>query len=555
MSRPGGGSRESCRAVPKKLAQSPRNGHLATAVTSGASNNRRRLAGSRDYLALALGYAAALEALLLSKDWLLGHLSRQKLPGSAPSAPVAGLNVSRLGEESFRFLLFVLVFIALGLALRRVGSRRLRLTRVLVGVDGLLVLSVIVAAFGWGAGVPPLMMPLAACGLWVLASFGLAPALLVSLALTALLGMLTPEPLALWALLLRAVVPVLMMRKSHRARTGFVAAAAAGAFVALVFLAEAATSGQLAEGRLVASYALLGGLFDGVLFVVGRTSAESALGHVSRERLHELLDLKQPLLCRMMEKAPGSFEHSRAMANLAEQAASAIGADALLTRVGAYYHDLGKSCQPNHFVENLVPGQISPHDALAPLESARRIQNHVTQGVLILRRGGIPEPVVEFAYTHHGTQRVEYFLNKQRELCEESGEVIDEEAFRYPGMKPMTRETAILMLVDSIEAASRTLDRPEKPQIDEMLRRIVFTKLSSGQLDDSGLTMKELRLACDRVVWTLLAMNHHRIKYPWQEEQRKSQEAVSSESEGSPSARRPLLSVLAPSETSEKLLS
>src|SRR5690606_30764085 len=102
---------------------------------------------------------------------------------------------------------------------------------------------------------------------------------------------------------------------------------------------------------------------------------------------------------------------------------------------------------------------------------------------------------------------------KQRELCEESGEVIDEEAFRYPGMKPMTRETAILMLVDSIEAASRTLDRPEKPQIDEMLRRIVFTKLSSGQLDDSGLTMKELRLACDRVVWTLLAMNHHRIKY------------------------------------------
>src|SRR6185295_11906135 len=246
--------------------------------------------------------------------------------------------------------------------------------------------------------------------------------------------------------------------------------------------------------------------------------AERLLGAVSRDKLLDLTDLEQPLLKKMAGEAPGSWEHSRAMANLAEAAASAIGADALLTRVGAYYHDLGKTTQSKYFVENLGHGERSPHDDLEPDVSADAIMAHVVVGAKILRDGGIPEPVVEFAYTHHGTQVVEYFWHK----CQNGGNPkgLTEEHFRYPGMKPPTKETAILMLVDSIEAASRTIDPPERDKFEEMIQRIVFTKLRAGQLDDSGLTLADLRVLVMRMSDTLVNMFHHRIRYPWQDQRR-----------------------------------
>jgi len=202
------------------------------------------------------------------------------------------------------------------------------------------------------------------------------------------------------------------------------------------------------------------------------------------------------------------------MANLAEAAAAAINADSLLTRVGAYYHDLGKSVQPKYFVENLEEGERSPHADLAPDVSADAIMAHVVEGVNILRRGGLPEPVVEFAYTHHGTSVIEYFWHK----CLEQGNPknLDENSFRYPGMRPRTKETAILMLIDSIEAASRTIDPPTVEKFEEMVSRIVFVKLKQGQLDESGLTLEDLRIITARIAETLTKSHHKRIKYPWQ---------------------------------------
>src|SRR5690606_35533478 len=192
---------------------------------------------------------------------------------------------------------------------------------------------------------------------------------------------------------------------------------------------------------------------------------------------------EQPLLKKLAAEAPGTYEHSRAMANLAEQAASAIGADALLTRLGAYYHDLGKTSQPKYFVENLGPDERSPHEELDPDVSADAIMAHVVVGTKLLRDGGIPEPIVEFAYTHHGTQVVEFFFNK----CQQQGnpKKLDASHFRCPGMKPQTKVTAILMLVDSIESASRTIDPPEGEAFENMIQRGIFTKLKQGQLDDS----------------------------------------------------------------------
>jgi cyclic-di-AMP phosphodiesterase PgpH len=259
-----------------------------------------------------------------------------------------------------------------------------------------------------------------------------------------------------------------------------------------------------------------GGVLAGVLARALREQAERIMGHISREKLLDLTDLEQPLLKKMAAEAPGSWEHARAMANLAEASAAAIHADALLTRVGAYYHDLGKTVQPKYFIENLGAGERSPHEDLEPDVSADAIMAHVVMGTKILRDGKIPEPIVEFAYTHHGTQLVEYFWHK----CKEQGnpKQLGEDHFRYPGMKPQTKETAILMLVDSIEAASRTINPPEIKKFEEMIQRIIFTKLSAGQIDESGLTIEDLRVMTSRMASTLVNMYHGRVKYPWQRE-------------------------------------
>lgn len=404
-------------------------------------------------------------------------------------------------------------------ALGRFELSRLRLTRPLVGAVAAIVLIAGFASVGAGLHLRAVFVPLGLAGLWVSASFGLGAGIwtvLASSALCALSGL--PEAVSA-SLLVRSVALVLFFREGRSGADGLRAGVFAGILAGGVEVSLSLGSGyDLRQLGAIFGWFVAGGLVEGSLYLLSRGLGERLLGHVSRERLVALLDLSQPLLQRMVHRAPGSFEHSRAMANLAEQAASAIGADALLTRVGAYYHDLGKSVEPKFFVENLDLGEKSAHEGLTPRESARKIVRHVADGVTILRSGKIPEAVVEFAYTHHGTQLVEYFLNKERQLAQDEGREIDVEWFRYPGMKPGTKETAILMVVDSIEAASRTLDTPEREPLEDMVRRIIFTKLAAQQLDESGLTMKELRVVCSRVVETLVHMNHHRIKYPWQEE-------------------------------------
>ena len=321
----------------------------------------------------------------------------------------------------------------------------------------------------------------------------------------------------------------LSLRPRRRPSDVLTAGAAAGvASATLVVASSMVSSGGLAlhgdPGTLYQSdvfAGFLGGFVPGVLGAFFQGSIGRLLGGVSRGRLLDLTDLTQPLLQKMAREAPGSWEHARAMANLAEAAASSIGADALLTRVGAYYHDLGKTCQSKYFIENLDPGEPSPHDGLDPDVSADAIMAHVVEGVRILRDGGIPEPVVEFSYTHHGTSVIEYFWHKC--LGHGNPKDLSENFFRYPGMRPRTKETAILMLVDAIEAASRTIDPPERDKFEEMVNRIIFVKLRQGQLDESGLTIEDIRVMSKKLVDTLVKANHHRIRYPWQEARERGQ--------------------------------
>jgi hypothetical protein len=209
------------------------------------------------------------------------------------------------------------------------------------------------------------------------------------------------------------------------------------------------------------------------------------------------------------------------MANMAELAATAIGANALLTRVGAYFHDLGKSSAPQYYIENLHAGEPSPHDALDPDVSADAIFAHCTEGVRLGRNAGVPEPVLDFMHMHHGNGLLEYFWHKNQEQGNPKG--LSERHFRYPGLPPQTKETAILAICDAVEAASRTLKTPSERDLTNLVQRIVFGKLRLGQLDQSGLTSSDLKALCNSLVDTLKNSFHVRIEYPWQKEERAAQ--------------------------------
>jgi len=241
------------------------------------------------------------------------------------------------------------------------------------------------------------------------------------------------------------------------------------------------------------------------------------VGEITRGRLIELEDLSHPLLRQISERSPGTWQHSLMMANMAEIAANAIGADGRMVRVGAYYHDLGKSLQPKYFIENLEPGETSPHDQLPPEVSCDAIFAHVTEGIAAARRAGLHERIIDFMHMHHGNGVLEYFWNK---VCEQGNpRAMTVDQFRYPGHPPQSRETAILAIVDAVEAASRTLKKPDPAAIDSLVQRIVYGKLHLGQLDESGLSMSDLRRVVDSLRETIRAANHGRIEYPWQKAQ------------------------------------
>lgn len=249
-----------------------------------------------------------------------------------------------------------------------------------------------------------------------------------------------------------------------------------------------------------------------------------AVGEITQSKLVDLEDLSNPLLKQIAERSPGTWQHSLAMANMAEVAANSIGANGRLVRVGAYYHDLGKSLQPKYFIENLEAGETSPHDRLAPEVSCDAIFAHVTEGIVHARKAGLHERIVDFMHMHHGNGVLEYFWGKVKEQGNPRGFTVED--FRYPGHPPQSRETAILAICDAVEAASRTLKSPTPATIDSLVQRIVYGKLHLGQLDESGLSMSDLRCVSDSLRETIRHANHGRIEYPWQREKAQQEAAV-----------------------------
>jgi putative nucleotidyltransferase with HDIG domain len=260
-------------------------------------------------------------------------------------------------------------------------------------------------------------------------------------------------------------------------------------------------------------WALLNGaLFGFVLFEL-LPLVESLTGALTDIRLLELADLNRPILKKMNLEAPGTFHHSQVVARLAEAAADSVGANGLLARVGAYYHDIGKMAKPAYFTENNRESGRK-HGTLKPQLSALVIHAHVKDGIELARELGLPERIVAFIPEHHGTTACEYFYRQAAREAGERGETVDKEVFRYPGPRPQSKETAIVHMADSVEAVTRSLAEPTPARIQNVVNEVVMDKLLDHQLDESPLTLGDLTAVQESMARVLTGIYHGRVKYP-----------------------------------------
>lgn len=238
---------------------------------------------------------------------------------------------------------------------------------------------------------------------------------------------------------------------------------------------------------------------------------EKVFGFTSDFTLLELCDLNSPLLRQLSQKIPGTFQHSLQVANLAEEACYKIGGNPLLARTGAMYHDIGKMVNPRFFIENQV-GEVSPHEDLSSEESAQIIISHVIQGVEIAKENKLPEAVIDFIRTHHGTTATRYFLHNYKK--EHEGEIINEDLFRYPGPIPFSKETAVLMMADGVEASSRSLKKYDAIAIDELVDQIINHQINENQFMNADITFRDITQIKKIFKKRLMNIYHVRIEYP-----------------------------------------
>ncbi|HEX5705932.1 MAG TPA: HDIG domain-containing protein [Pyrinomonadaceae bacterium] len=284
------------------------------------------------------------------------------------------------------------------------------------------------------------------------------------------------------------------------------------ALVALAVMLAAQQPLTLNSALLAMGCGLLGGLLTTIFTAGGLPVNESAFGILTDVKLLELSNADLPVLGQLAIRAPGTNQHSHAVGRLSEEACRAIGANALLARIGALYHDIGKLAAPDMFVENQAGG-TNPHDRLRPTQSARIITSHVTYGLKLAKEIGLPKQISDFIPQHHGTRTLHFFLRKAQAHAAE-GETVDESEFRYPGPKPQFKEAAVMMLADSCEAAARSLARPDPENIRAIVSKIFDAILSDGQLDECDLTLREVTRIRETIIISLTALYHARIDYP-----------------------------------------
>lgn len=359
----------------------------------------------------------------------------------------------------------------------------------------------------------PLLLPNAAVAMLLAVLVNQRLALFAAGVMAVLAGTLGTQDLRLVAVAYAgALVAAFSVRRVHRRTDLAYAGLLVGLANALTALAADLLAGApLGDAAAAAGVGAAGGVLCGVLATGALPYLEDLFDLVTPIKLLELSSPGHPLLRRLQVEAPGTYHHTLMVANLAEAAAEAVGADPLLARVGAYYHDVGKLRRPGFFVENQVGGQ-NPHDRLNPSLSALTLLAHVRDGLELARRYRLPRVVADFIPQHHGTSLMTYFYHRAVEQQPQGP--VDPETFRYEGPKPQTREAAIVMLADGVEAAARSLQNPTPERIRDLVRRIVHERLEDGQLDECDLTFRDLERITQAFTRLLASVFHPRLEYP-----------------------------------------
>lgn len=395
----------------------------------------------------------------------------------------------------------------------------LRLLTVLLGFVVLTVIGVwIAAADRWRLELVPMM----AFGMTLTIAYRQELALLLSAAVALIVVLTLGLSLSEFVILMAGVAAAILALQRVRTRTKLVYVGLwAALVVTLTALGVHIVAGENPSAPLLADALWFGfsALLAGLLLTGLLPFIERIFDVQTDLSLLELGDQTHPLLQELVRRAPGTYNHSINVASIAEAAADAIGANGLLVRVGAYFHDIGKMLKPAYFVENQSTLGGNRHESLAPAMSTLVIIAHVKDGAEMARQHRLPQRIIDFIEQHHGTTLVEYFYrqaSRQSEQNPGAGEV-DESNFRYPGPKPQTKEAAVMMLADAVESASRTLSDPTPARIESLVNELAQKRLLDGQFDECGLTLQELRTVQNSLIKSLTAFYHGRVKYPDQQ--------------------------------------
>jgi len=360
-------------------------------------------------------------------------------------------------------------------------------------------------------GLPFYFVPIAIIPmLSVLLFNNLEVAYFLSLATGIPLATLSSEPFKAWFIFMTACACAIMMVNTARKRSKVIQAGVIAGLMQLLSLLLLENFWIIQPQRYL--IILINGLLSGVVVLGVLPFFEYILQTVTNISLLELADSNHPILQRLQLEAPGTYHHSQIVGNLSDTACVAIGANGLLARIGAYYHDIGKLQKPEYFIENQEL-QKNAHDTLSPTMSKLIIMNHIKEGIELAKKYSLSPALWDFIQQHHGNSLVYYFYRRALEGKIEDQE-ISEEGFRYPGPKPDTKETAIVLLADSAEAATRSLKNPTPDKIEELVHKVINNKFIDGQLDECELTLKDIEKISSVFSKLLSVIYHSRVDYP-----------------------------------------
>jgi hypothetical protein len=428
-----------------------------------------------------------------------------------------------VADRAGRLTGFILVVTALTVSIafyisvyaRRIAGDPVKLGLLALGFVGTLLLARLLT----GQERAPELLPVTVAAFFLAITFDRAFALVLTFALAVLTSLDESAPMSSFLVMLGGTATGISLLDSVRSRKKLIVV---GAVAGFTFAALYLGTGLLLEEPwpIIVEESLwraIQGLAAGFLASGLLPFYEKLSGVTTDISLLELADTSHPLLQELIRRAPGTYNHSATVSIIAEAAAAGIGCNALVCRVGALYHDIGKMFKPEYFIENRTGRDVNRHDRLEPAMSTLIIIGHVKDGVDLALEHNLPQPIVELIEQHHGTTLVDFFYReatREMRAIDDPEEEVEEASFRYPGPKPQSKEAAVLMLADCVEGASRAMNEPTPASIEKLVRRLSMARLLDGQFSESGLTLEEIRAIEDNLIKSLSAVYHGRIVYP-----------------------------------------